>query len=299
MRNIINACRSVTRRTLALTAIAACMLASILGLRLSVVPRAHAATGTTIGVISCNPCATISDLQTAAYNWANANNVAPHVILVTSLNAPVSGFFQFVCKARGCNYVPKSPTTTDNMSGAALDNQGYSRASKLAPVSTPANITYNDTDEIIIQYIQSQIVATGQFGIGWWHSFPNFGPTPYYTMHDLQTGQTENVYVGDAITVSYPGGYSEKWEFLGVHTGVSVQWQRVLNTLMLNGKPVTPPTGVPGTPVTGNLNTQEPYNPGTIDTNLSPNLCYGVDSVCIEVNPDEPVCDSGFFTFPC
>jgi hypothetical protein len=255
---------------------------------------------TTTAVLSCNPCSTVSDMVAAA-NSQYTTLPNGSIALMTSLNEPVSAFLRLACsppgKGSGCEWVAITASNTD---AAALDNQTFARASKMAPLTTPSNITYDETDEIIIGYIQTQIVGTGQTGISLWHNLPNFQPTAWYTMVDAQTGQTENIYIGDTITVNYPGGYSEQWQFLGLEAG-SIQWKRVPNTLMQNGKPVTPPSSTPATPAPGHgaLTGNDIYIPGKLGLVSQMHYCYGVSSVSIELTDGTSITGYGAYIYPC
>ena len=126
----------------------------------------------------------------------------------------------------------------------------------------------------------------------------NFPQFQYYTVLDSQTGQTVQIWVGDTITVSYPNGYTEQWQLAGVLQGGSIQWKRVPNTLMLNGKPVTPPSTAPATPSKATAGGISPYTGGLISLASLPNLCYGTDSVTTEIEGNA-FTSYGFYIFPC
>jgi hypothetical protein len=263
------------------------------------VPKARAQTVT--AVLQCNPCTSVDDMVAAA-NSAYTTLWSGDLALMVSLNEPVSAYLKLACsppgKGGGCEW---NAVTASNADAAALDNSIFARAAKLQPVVTPSTITYTDADEVITAYIQSQLQATGQTGVNLWHLLPGFPSAVYYTMLDLQTGQTENIYVGDEITVQYPGGYSEKWQFLGVEAG-SIQWKRVPNTLMLNGKPVTPPSSTAGIPQPGYgaASGEDAYNPGRVSVTSQNNYCYGVSSITITDGDGNEVSTSyGIYIFPC
>jgi hypothetical protein len=191
--------------------------------------------------------------------------------------------------------------TQENANAATLDNLTHSRAAKLAALTSPTNITQGDTDEIISSWIQTQITPTGGFGINAWHMLTGFASAVYYTMTDLQTGKTQNIYVGDIITMNYTGGYSEKWQFLGVHAG-SIQWKRVAGSLMHNGQPVPPSTSMSAAPVLGYASEllADGWDPTAI-MNLFANglACYGTSTVTVEIPGGGSISSSGTFTFPC
>ena len=72
---------------------------------------------------SCNPCSSLADLQTAANNYLVAHNPGPQSLLLleTSLNAPISAFFQETSQTvcipyTGCfSYPIMTNITPDNM----------------------------------------------------------------------------------------------------------------------------------------------------------------------------------------
>jgi hypothetical protein len=250
-------------------------------------------------VLSCNPCSTVTDMVNAA-NSQYTSLPNRSIALMTSLNEPVSAFLQLQCsppgKGNGCLW---GQITASNADAAALDNSTFARAAKLAPLSTPSTMPYTETDEIISKYIQSQIAGSGPTGINYWHALFGFPKVVWYTMVDAQSGQTQDIYVGDTITVTYPNGYSERWQFLGLEAG-SIQWKRVPNTLMKNGKPVNPPSTTSGTPApgAGTLSGNDGYTPGKLSLVSQQYYCYGVSSVTIET-PTGNLTSYGAYTFPC
>jgi len=179
-----------------------------------------------------------------------------------------------------------------------LDNSIFARATKFAPIHAP-DLTYNEEDEIILQYIETQLTETGGTGLSIWHGLTNFPQIVWYIMVDLQTGQSFQVYVGDTITIQYANGYSEQWQFLGPEAG-SIQWKRVENTLMLKGKPVTPPSTKPAAsiPGAGSLVGTDGVSPGTIQMLNDLNFCTGVTAVSV-ITDDGTDTSFGFYTFPC
>jgi hypothetical protein len=91
-----------------------------------------------------------------------------------------------------------------------------------------------------------------------------------------------------------------QWQFLGPEAG-TLQWQRVPNTLMHDGKPVTPPTTKPATsiPGAGSVSGSDVYNnPGIIQMINDLGFCTGVSSVSVTTD-DGTFSSSGFYTFPC
>jgi hypothetical protein len=214
---------------------------------------------------------------------------------VTSLNEPVSAFYRLHCAGRSSGWIAITP---DNASAAALDNGVFARAAKLAPVVTPPTITYTEVDENIDQYIESQIVTDGPWGINLWHMLTNFPNIQWFQVTDIQTGQTVNIYIGDTITVQYPNGYSEQWQFIsGTDT---IKWKRVPNTLMLNGKPVKPPSTASGTPAPGggSLDGNDPYNNGSVSLTSQTNFCSGVTTTTVDWGGVSSTY-YGFYIFPC
>jgi hypothetical protein len=259
--------------------------------------KAHATAVT--AVLSCDPCTTVTDMLDAA-NSAYTTLPNQSIALMTSLNEPVSAYLKLSCsppgKGGGCEWVLITATNAD---AAALDNQTFARAAKLTPVVTPSTITYGEVDEVIIQYIQTQLVQDGPTGINAWHlltgGFPN---VQWFQVTDIQTGQVVDLYIGDTITVQYPGGYSEQWQFIsGTDT---VKWKRVPNTLMLNGKPVTPPSTTPGTPAPGHgsMIGTDGYTPGTVSAASSINYCYGVSTTTVTSGGVSSTY-YGLYIFPC
>ena len=89
---------------------------------------------------SCNPCSQITDLQTSAQNYFNAN-ASPHgtIVLVTSLNEPVSGFVKWNCagsgKGGGCS--PKAIATSTRLQPPLIIR--YSRGSSSVAPGLPPN----------------------------------------------------------------------------------------------------------------------------------------------------------------
>ncbi len=109
----------------------------------------------------------------------------------------------------------------------------------------------------------------------------------------------ETYFINDIITVIYPNGYSEKWQFQGAHA--SIQWKRVPNTLMKDGKPVTPPSNKPATPVGGSVNgATNLYNgPSYISVLENGWVCYGISTVSVQNVDGSWLSSSGTFTYPC
>jgi hypothetical protein len=255
---------------------------------------ANAATPTPLAIYSCNPCSNITGIVDASYAFFSAKR-APSgtIVLMTSLNAPVSAFVQWRCRGlrAGCD---AHSITADNAAAAALDNQIYARAAKIPPISVPQHLPYNEVEATIAAYLATQVVSTGQIGIDVWHGITNFPLVVWVTVVDMQTGNAYKLFVGDTITVNYPDGYSEKWQFLGPAAG-SIQWRRVPNTLMHNGLPVLE-TGLRGSPFgdAGVMSTYAPFNPGTIYGIVPQPLCFGVTNTCLE---DQ--CGVGTFVYPC
>lgn len=139
---------------------------------------------------------------------------------------------------------------------------------------------------------------SGPSGINVWHMLAGFPQVAWYTLTDAQTGTSVTIYVGDTITVSYPGGYTEQWQFLGPEAG-SIQWKRVPNTLMLNGKPVTPPSTTSGTPAPGYgaVRGTDGYTPGVSATS-SINFCSGISSTTVTSGGVSSTY-YGIYIFPC
>lgn len=262
---------------------------------------------TPIAVSTCDPCTSLSDLQSATQQtalkqqWANYNNA---IVLMTSLNAPISAFFRLTVSyttawgTRIATYTA-TPITTDNMAAGALDNQIFARALKFAPLISPPNIAYNSSGINITDWIQTQLLYNFDTGIDPWHMLPGFASSVYFQLRDVQTGQVEDVFFGDTITINFPNGYSEKFKFLGI--GPSIEWQAVPGTLMHNGQPVNPPTtqsgvSIPGASDLGNTNV---YNPGTIQMINSNVFCTGNDNVSVTLPDGTAVTGTGFYTFPC
>jgi hypothetical protein len=288
--------RSSSRRLHRWAGRAISSLATSAALVAGLVGAQPASAATVTAVVSCNPCSSLSDLQTAANNWAIANGGEGTIILITSLNEPISQFFRVMVTLKGGRYA--NPITTTAAGVVALDNSIFARSSKLAPVIMPSDVPYNESDEVIAAAIENVIVASGPSGLSIWHMLMNFPQYQYYTMVDSQTGQSVQIWVGDMITVSYPGGYTEQWQFVGVLQGGSVQWKRVPNTLMLNGKPVTPPSTAPAAPSKPTAGGFSPYTGGLISLASLPSLCYGTDSVTTEIEGNTYT-SYGFYIFPC
>ena len=149
-----------------------------------------------------------------------------------------------------------------------------------------------------VRKIESQIVINGPNGINFWHMLTNFPNIQWFQVTDIQTGQTVNLYIGDIITVQYPNGYSEQWQFIsGTDT---IKWKRVPNTLMLNGQPVTPPSTVSGTPAPGygSGGGVDGYNGGSIGLVSQSNFCYGVTTTTVTWGGQSSTY-YGFYIFPC
>jgi hypothetical protein len=263
-----------------------------------------ASTPAIIAVWSCNPCSSLSDLQTAAQQtalkqqWSNYNGA---LILMTSLNEPISAYFQLTVTwqtawgTRIATYTA-TPITPTNIAAGALDNSIFARAAAVPAIIIPPSLPYNETDELISGNIASQLLPNGQFGTNYWHGITNFPQVVWYKLVD-SAGNIYQVYVGDTITVKYgDSGYSEQWQFFGPNVGGSIEWQRVPNTLMLNGKPVNPPSNKPATsiPNASSFNVQDQYSPGLIQLVNDLNFCTGVSSVTAAGTTSY-----GSFSYPC
>lgn len=289
--------RYVMRHWLALTL--------VVGLAILHNTNAHAATST--AVIACTSCASVGDLQnSAATYFANPNAPIATIVYVISLSDPISMFFNKDCPnglLYPCTAVISQKyygtVAQESMAAAALDNATFARAAKFKPINAPSDITQTDEDGVITQYIQSQLVATGQTGISAWHLLTGFSNVVWYTLVNTQDGTTQQVFVGDTITINYPGGYSEKWQYLGLSAGTN-QWKRVPNTLMLNGKPVTPPSTAPATPVpgAGGASGTNTWTDPASQINALANgwACYGTTTIIVDGVAST---SSGTFTYPC
>ena len=250
-------------------------------------------------VVSCNPCSSLTDLTTAATNWGNTKwtGAAGTVIVVTSLNAPISAYFKIsaVC-AKRC--VPRAtPVTASNAGAAALDNNTFARAAKLAPVTVP--YPYTEDENVVIGWIENNMQYLPGQGINIWHALTGFPQVAWYTVKFPGQAAVQ-LYVGDTITVDYGNGYTEKYQFLGPEAG-TLQFKKVPNTLMHNGKPVTTPTSSTGTPASGfgGFGAPDYWNlPGNLGATLDLHLCYGVSSVTVYLGEDS-LTSWGTYIFPC
>ncbi len=277
------------------------IVASLLASVFSLLHNANAYAAQT-AVALCSSCASVSDLQAAAgaFFSSGAGSEGAIVFMISEIE-PIAMFFDKDCP-NGLMYpcvglLPSQYATGNVTANAlALDNAIHSRAAKIAAVKTPTNIPYTEPDETIVQYLQTQLVPTGQFGINAWHLLTGAPSVEWFTITDIQTGQTDTVYVGDVITVNYPGGYSEKWQFLGAHT--TIQWKRVPNTLMKNGVPVVAPSTAPATPIPGAASGQGTNGNLTLTSLVNGWICYGISSVTVELDGTS-ITGYGSYAFPC
>ena len=218
--------------------------------------------------------------------------------LMTSLNEPVSAILQLQCsppgKGGGCLW---GAITSSNAAAAALDNLTFARATKIPPIKTQGQVTQADEDPNITRYLQTQLIANGT---NLYHEIMGMPQVKWFTMVDVQTGQTTNIYIGDIITVDYGNGYTEQWQFNGALT--DYQWTRVPGSLMYNGQPVTPPTTSSGTPVPGygSFDTPNPFTGGNISTVSQQHYCYGSSAVSIQdPSTGNWITSFGMYIFPC
>ena len=297
-RNLVNDAGSDSRHALLRTRKSWLMLALLLATVGLFAPRPGSAA--TTAVLSCNPCASVSDMLTAA-NGAYTTLPNRSYALMTSLNEPVASILQLQCsppgKGGGCLW---AAITSSNGAAAALDNLVYARALKLPPIRTGGNPVQTDEDEIIAQFVQTQLVATGPTGTDYWHMLQGMPKIQWFAMKDVQTGQVVDIYVGDTITIDYGNGYTEQWQFLG--TIPTIQWKRVPNTLMYKGQPVTPPNTTSGTPASGygSGDYNSPFTGGGISLVSQQNYCWGTSSTSIQdPSTGNWITSFGIYTFPC
>lgn len=268
-------------------------------------PPTFAVAATPIAVAYCTACASLADLQGAAKSWFTTNPSAQNaILLLSSLSKPISGFFGYLCTGLGHSQCSVRTITASTMAAGTLDNQIFARAAKVPPLVTPPTMTQTTVDEEVIGWIQTQLVANGQQGIDKWHLLTGAPLVQWFQFTDTQTGKTVTVYVGDTITVNYPNGYSEQFQFLGIGGmgGGTLQWKRVPNSLMHNGKPVSQASSSPASPVPGSgsyVGITSPWVGGSISAWADLHWCTGTATVGITNSDGTVISSTGFFVYPC
>ena len=223
-----------------------------------------------VAPVPCASCNSLATLQSAALQYAQTwygatptgfpatfgsginNQKIPQistgtVLMVTSSSYPISGTFTVgltrVVHPVCCTVTPVN-TTTDISTGT-LDSRIFARAT--VPTVTTTFTHTPDAPELVIQDIQTNMVAAAGIGYNLWHGITNFPQVAYQMVFDAQTGKTYQIYIGDTITVQYSDGWTEKYTFLGT-AGGTLQWQVVPDSLRdPSGNPPSTSTTVPST----------------------------------------------------
>lgn len=286
----------MTKSNLIRSAIAVAMLAT----------SAEAVTPT--AVATCNPCSNITDMTNAARNWAHYNALNNTVILMHSLNQPLSAFSRVsVAITRYGRVVGVSQITTTTDQAFFIDANIFARSIKIPPIKAPTH-NYNESDDELEAFIYAQFTYENNTATDTLHGLQT-GLYTWYLMKDTQTTEIVQIWVGEVITVNYANGYSEKWQFLGVPAigcrvgpGVPCEWRRVPGTLMHNGKPVNTPSTTPAAPVPNAGSTSGQYIPwpnSFINSNLDPHFCFGTSEIVVTAPDGSQAVGAGNFVPPC
>jgi hypothetical protein len=257
--------------------------------------------------INCASCTDLTALHTTAYNWYyNNTQYIPATLIVTALGGgPVAGVFHahLACAKRCILQVLADPAVSTNYDAWQFEERMFARASKYERPITVGSPPFS-LDSTISLEVERQItfVPNGDTGINWIHfvvPVPG-GGISYWTYHDTATGDNFQLFVGDMMTVTYPGGFQDKVQFQGADKTPANRWKHVPNTLMLNGKPYSGPTTLPGTPIqayqsAGGANA---WGAGKVLTQLDFKTCSGVSSVTLTLD-GEGFTNFGIFTFQC
>lgn len=264
---------------------------------------------TITAVATCDPCGNITQMTLAATTWANANaSKVPYgtVFLMSSLNAPLSGFFRSIWTFNMLNHtthITAQPITTTNADLAALDNQIFSRAAKLAPVTVPLAYTASDTE--IEDSLINQIAWVGSRAADDLHWLGADFPVVGWFAVSLNGGPPESLFIGDIITVVYgTSGFSERWMFVNMgppspFTRGQPIFKRV-GPLMYHNRPYTQPSSSPAKPVTGQAGGANSWPNGQISLLPDSVNCFGNSSITI-TSPDGSTSWNmyGIFVYPC
>lgn len=266
---------------------------------------ASAEAGLTTAASTCNQCTNYSDLSTQALRWESITHVPAYLTMV-SLNAPVAGTFWVfmvcipplnICSPRSIPVTGAGCTTVQCWDAAVSrqDNIMFARSIKSdQPITIETPFSWNALPSSVSLTIENTITFTGQSGVepyhlvtgfigdGWSVSYWNYLVPPY--TYPIQ------IFAGDMITATYPGGFTERFEFQGADVTKANRWTRVPGTLMRYGKPYTPPSTAPATPAPnfGNPGGTDNWcaaNECFIQVYLDPHLCYGTSTVAV-VAPD-------------
>lgn len=191
--------------------------------------------------LSCSTCSTFASLKSTAQTYFASHNgaAAPGFPVIPSPLGNItyvirSGITKAIvvsqAYALSANFTlaatPTPISTTTDIGAYNFDGVAFARAPKLPPIYLPPGITTGETDENIIQVVQTILVPNGGTGISWLNMLMNLGQVVYYKLTDTQTGLSYQVFVGDTITVRYADGSTEKFQFLGPEAG-TVMFKRV------------------------------------------------------------------------
>jgi hypothetical protein len=262
---------------------------------------AQAQTPTAVAI--CNPCSGVNGLNAAVTKWAQAHNIEPTtIVLMTSSNAPFSGFFQ-VRHDRVLGLIGYPLTTTDT-AAVALDNQVFARALKHPPIYLPS-VPYTASDATIIGDINSYMLYYADNGMTL--RLQDLNTLPFWQSWqylDLSSGKTLPIWLGDVVNVAYANGYAENWQCIGTSTTggqYHFLWQRVAGSLTHNGQKVNPPSTKPAKPVPPtSVNGPNIWNDAqsSIFSGANSSFCYGSSAVTMTLGGDT-VTGYGVFVYPC
>lgn len=258
--------------------------------------------------ITCASCTTIGTLQSTANTWVQTKaTYVPATIVVTSLNAPITGIFHahLACAKRCVIQVVPDASTTTNMQAAYMDGLMFARSSKHVILPIDTDLTPWALDSSVSLEVERAITYTNSSGTELWHLVdvvdPGWPSVTYYTYYEPNFKVDTNIFVGDVIQVNYPGGWSERFQFEGADNTPSHRWTRVPGTLMRFGKPYTGPSSAIGTPEPGatadsGTNT---WSSGKVEFVLDANYCSGGASITVTAPDGSTKIGYGFAGFPC
>jgi hypothetical protein len=231
-----------------------------------------------------------------AYHWSVGS-----IIVTTSESAPLSAMYRIQKQPLGIGYVLVAvPLTTTLVAAHDLDSRLYPGRSARMKQEVRIAPSYNASTATQVQSI-NWAFAIQQTG---WGQAPldnivGAPVMPYWTFKDqncLVACSGEYVlFKNDVIQVDYGcpttggqicSGYTQQWQFEGAirDNGKWLALWGKIGELLYQGKPVTPPTTAPGTPIPG-FGDESGYNAwgggGQLHIIWDPVQCWGSTSITI------------------
>lgn len=176
-------------------------------------------------------------IQPCVYSWwapigepvETVRNNCTVAVLISTTHA-LSGSFEFSRMDDG--RVTASPVhSSSNEQLREFDNYLNARAAGLPPIDLPDNLRPNDIDEHVIEELRELLVMNGPIVADFWQGLKTWNFS-FVRVSFTYTGTPPGLYwvfVGDAITVRYSNGWTEKYRLIDPRG--SIAWEKVDGSL--------------------------------------------------------------------